>query len=316
VKTDSLFYRLFHEQPGLVFELAGWPLPATGVYALHAEEVKQTSFRLDGVLLPPPESPELPAVFVEAQFRRDPDFYSRWFAELCLFLHRRRWRRPWRAVVIFPSRAVDGGPSVAHRPFLDNPQVKRVYLEDLTERTDLTPGLRLIRLIVAEPAVAVSQAQVLLRARGGPDADPDWRNWLDLIETILVYKLPRLTREEIQRMLHLPDVELKQTRFYQDAFAEGRDEGRAEGRDEGRAEGRDEGLAQGRDEGLSQGRRQEAAALVSRLLRRRLGEVPGDVESRVRALPLAELEALGEAVLDLRSLDELIAWLEQRETHP
>ncbi len=37
-------------------------------------------------------------------------------------------------------------------------------------------------------AVAVSQAQALLQARGGPEADPDWRGWLDLIETILVYK--------------------------------------------------------------------------------------------------------------------------------
>jgi predicted transposase YdaD len=86
-----------------------------------------------------------------------------------------------------------------------------------------------MQLIVAEPAVAMSQAQALLLVRGGPAADPDWRGWLDLIETIVVYKLPHLSREEIQRMLHLPDVELKQTRFYQDVFAEGRTEGRTEG---------------------------------------------------------------------------------------
>ncbi len=209
MKTDSLLYRLFQEQPGLVFELAGWPLPVGAAYTLRAEEVKQTSF-----------------------------------------------------------------------------------LEDLAERTDLTPGLRLLRLIIAEPAVAVSEAQALLGARGGPEGDPDWRGWVDLIETILVYKLPRLTREEIQRMLHLPDVELKQTRFYQDVFAEGRIEGRAEGRTEGQ--------------------QQEAAALVLRLLRRRLGAVSGEVESRIRALPVAELEALGEAVLDWRTPAELIAWLQQR----
>ena len=119
-------------------------------------------------------------------------------------------------------------------------------------------------MIVAEPDEAVSQAQALLLARGGPAADPNWPGWLDLIETIVVYKLPRLSREEIQRMLHLPEVELKQTRFYQDVFAEGRTEGRTEGRErEGRAEGR------------AEGQQQEEAALVLRLLRRRLGALAG-----------------------------------------
>ena len=86
--------------------------------------------------------------------------------------------------------------------------------------------------------------------------------------------------------LHLPDVELKQTRFYRDVFAEGRTEGR----------------------------QQEAAALVLRLLRRRLGSVPAELESRIRALPVADLEAVGEgeAVLDLHTLTELITWLQQR----
>lgn len=51
---------------------------------------------------------------------------------------------------------------------------------------------------------------------------------LNLLETIMVYKLPTLSREEIQRMIGLPDVDLRQTRFYQDVFTEGRLEGRLE----------------------------------------------------------------------------------------
>ena len=233
MKTDSLFYRLFQELPELVFELADWPVPTGAVYTLRAEEVKQTGFRLDGLLLPPPELTHLPGVFVETQFQLDNDCYSRWFAQIFLFLYRQKWQGPWRAVVIFPSRKVDPQPPVAYQPLLNSPWVKRVYLEDLKKRTDLTPGLQLIQLIVAEPEEAVSQAQSLLQVRGGPTVDPDWSKWPDLIETILVYKLPRLSREEIQRMLHLPEVELKQTRFYQDVFAEGRVEGRAEGHAEG-----------------------------------------------------------------------------------
>ena len=37
---------------------------------------------------------------------------------------------------------------------------------------------------------------------------------MDFIETILVYKLPHLTRQEILTMLALDAVELKQTRFF------------------------------------------------------------------------------------------------------
>ena len=53
---------------------------------------------------------------------------------------------------------------------------------------------------------------------------------VNLVETILVYKLPTLSREGIRSMLGLTDTDLKQTRFYQDVFTEGRQEGRqAEG---------------------------------------------------------------------------------------
>jgi predicted transposase YdaD len=50
----------------------------------------------------------------------------------------------------------------------------------------------------------------------------DGRELLDWVETILVYKLLRLSREEMQTMLGSSDVELKQTRFYKEVFAEGR----------------------------------------------------------------------------------------------
>jgi predicted transposase/invertase (TIGR01784 family) len=53
---------------------------------------------------------------------------------------------------------------------------------------------------------------------------------VDLIETILVYKFPNRTKEEIIAMLGTDD--LKKTRFYKDVFAEGREQGREQGREE------------------------------------------------------------------------------------
>ncbi|MDB9393221.1 Rpn family recombination-promoting nuclease/putative transposase, partial [Microcystis aeruginosa] len=62
---------------------------------------------------------------------------------------------------------------------------------------------------------------------------------LQLIETILVYKLPLLNRREIETMFSLD--ELKQTQYFQDVREEARQQGREEGRQEGRQEGREEG---------------------------------------------------------------------------
>ncbi|MBE5232379.1 MAG: DUF2887 domain-containing protein, partial [Microcystis aeruginosa PMC 728.11] len=62
---------------------------------------------------------------------------------------------------------------------------------------------------------------------------------LELIETILIYKLPKLNRKEIEKMFSLSD--LRETKVYQEALEEGREEGKEEGREEGREEGKEEG---------------------------------------------------------------------------
>jgi len=58
-----------------------------------------------------------------------------------------------------------------------------------------------------------------------------------LIETVIMYKLPRLNREEIQAMLQVHDI--RESRVYQEA----REEGLEEGKQKGKVEGKEEGLA-------------------------------------------------------------------------
>lgn len=87
MKTDSLFYELFRRWPALALDLAGLDPQAGPRYIFRAEELKQTAFRLDGVLTPPEDSEE-PWVFVEVQFQPDETLYRRLFAEIFLFLHR------------------------------------------------------------------------------------------------------------------------------------------------------------------------------------------------------------------------------------
>jgi predicted transposase YdaD len=62
------------------------------------------------------------------------------------------------------------------------------------------------------------------------------------------------------------------------------------------------------------GRQEGSASLVLRLLARRVGEVPESVRSQIQTLSVAQLEELGEALLDFSSVEEAIAWLAAHPT--
>jgi hypothetical protein len=60
-------------------------------------------------------------------------------------------------------------------------------------------------------------------------------------------------------------------------------------------------------EGIEQGER----SLVVRLLTKRVGTLPSEVRDRIDQLPIDQVEALGEALLEFRTLTDLEAWLAQ-----
>lgn len=70
MKTDSLFYRLFQEFPKIFCEIIGNPSQLANNYQFSSVEVKQTSFRIDGVFLSN-QGEENPIYFVEVQFQLD-----------------------------------------------------------------------------------------------------------------------------------------------------------------------------------------------------------------------------------------------------
>jgi predicted transposase YdaD len=65
MKTDSLFYRLFHSLPQLLFDLIAQPADRAAYYHFASVELKQTAFRLDGVFQPPTAYPDWPLFFIE-----------------------------------------------------------------------------------------------------------------------------------------------------------------------------------------------------------------------------------------------------------
>ncbi len=67
--------------------------------------------------------------------------------------------------------------------------------------------------------------------------------------------------------------------------------------------------AEGKAEGIKEGE----VSLVLRLLKKRIGEIRPEDESRITGLSVEQLEALGEALLDFSSSDDLRMWLAKKE---
>ena len=287
MKTDKLFYRIFLSEPSLIAELLS-DIPEDCQFEYSAPVVKEKEIRLDGVLTPISDDPDLPIIFLEAQMQRDPEFYSRYFSGLFLYLHQYKVTRLWRGLLILRDRNQDLGSVRTYQTLL-NEQVQRLYLDDLLTQPDLRPNLAILKLIVAPETEAISLAQNILCSL---ETVEEFQQKLDLVEAILVNKFPKLSIEEIQKMLDLREADITKTRFYQEVLLIGRHEGEQIGRREGEQFGLQIGEAK----------------MGIRQLTRRCGNLSPFQMQKVRSLSLPELESLGEALLDFQNVSDLENW--------
>ncbi|MFN6479000.1 Rpn family recombination-promoting nuclease/putative transposase [Nostoc sp. DedQUE07] len=273
MRRDTIFYKLFKQFPGLLFELVDEPPPEAESYQFESVEVKETAFRIDGVFLPPVDAVSKTVFFAEVQFQKDEDLYHRFFSELFLFLYRNSIRYDdWFGVIIFASRSLEPSNSTIHRALLESGQVRRVYLDELGDLREQPLGLGLMLLTnVTSETEAMEGARFLLeQARQQSE-----QAIIDLVTTIIVYKFSKLSREEIATMLGL---NLEEPRAIREAKEEGREE--------------------------------EARSLILRLLNRRVGEFPESLQRQIQGLSVEQLEALGDALLDFSTLADLEGWLQ------
>jgi predicted transposase/invertase (TIGR01784 family) len=221
VKTDPIFYQLFQTLPSTFFELINQAPETANDYQFASVEIKQLAFRIDGVFLPKENASLPPIYFVEVQFQSDKKFYSRFFAEIHLYLDKTELTNNWRSVVIYPSRIVDIGERERYSELLASERVRIIYLDELELETQESIGLGTVKLVVAPESTAASKARDLINLAKSRVADAiNQREIVELIETIVLYKFPQKSREEIEEMLGLGD--LKQTRVYQEAKLEGK----------------------------------------------------------------------------------------------
>jgi predicted transposase/invertase (TIGR01784 family) len=297
MRRDSIFYKLFGQAPTLLFDLlAATPANAAN-YRFDSVAVKEPKFEIDGVFLPPESEGPGIVYFCEVQFQKDEQLYERLFGESFLYFYRNRARySDWQAVVIYPSRNIEQSDVYPYRALLNSNQVHRVCLDELGDIRALPLGIALMVLTTVEEAQAPDEARYLLSRMEQEVAPEASRDIIELLTTIMAYKFTSLSRAEVESML---GITLQETRFYQEA----------------KAEGLQQGLLEGLQQGRQQGRQAEARALIVRQLTRRLQqEVSEEMRQRLANLPLPVLEDLSEALLDFTTGEDLLAWLEARQS--
>jgi len=276
MKTDSFFYRFFSEFPEAFFGLIGEDERKAEHYEFISVEVKQQAFRFDGVFKPKVRDERL--YFFEAQFKNEPDFYLRFFGEVAIYLRQNQPENPWRAVVLFPTPDVDPGVHPHYQEFFESGRLQRIYLNGLPEEiTEIFP-LNLLKIIINSKQKIVSTAEKIIRQL--PEKTPNEKDRevvIELLINLLLSKLPRLSREEIEKMFEPMLSDVRKSRFYQEIANEYKQAGKLEGKEEGKQEGKQEGKEE---------RNREIAKtmLKKRMSLKLIEEVTGLPEAELRAL--------------------------------
>ena len=228
--TDPIFYRLFETSPETFFLLLGMsPDLAKDMaarYQYQAIEFKETSHRADGVFLP--KEPGLPLYFLEVQFYPSPSVFADVLVKAYTYLKQHDPGQLFVGVVLFAHRSLEPAELGPYQPLIDAGLIRRFYLDELQELAEAPLGLSIMRLIGRTESEAPDIARALVVRAKTEIGDAALRaDLIELFETVIIYKLRRLSREEIQAMLQVHD--LRDTRVYKEAKEEGKQEGKQEG---------------------------------------------------------------------------------------
>lgn len=215
MKTDSFFYRFFRQYRHAFFMLIGEDRRKARRYKFTAVEVKELAFRFDGLFLAASRNDD--AYFVEVQFKKDPRFYARFFAEIYVYLAQFPLANDWRAVAIFPTRALDPGVPRHYRELFNEGRVLRIYLDELPEATLQQFPLNLLQIILDKKQNVLSTVENIKRRlpKEMPEAAAR-ETFIELMVNLLLNKFPELTEREVKKMVEPLISNVKKSRFYRE----------------------------------------------------------------------------------------------------
>jgi predicted transposase YdaD len=296
MKTDHWFYGLFQSAPDLITLLLprgslaapslGPDAPGDALYRFEAPELKAANHRLDGAFWPRSDqvgTPEQPVVLLEVQMHAKPGFKHRLGAQSFRFLQLHPQVQHLAVVVLVPHSRLNLGPAVLPhqlQAFVDG--VMWLCWRSSASRPISIPFLPCLRCrcgqkLSCRPALnrSLSAGRICFQ----PFKLSFWGGFPHTLALHL--------EELIMEFATILARDLRHPRVAQEWIEEGRQEGRQQGRQEGEA------------------------TVTFRLLNRRCGPLSDATTARIKTLPLGQLEALAEALLDFSGPADLAAWLSE-----
>jgi predicted transposase/invertase (TIGR01784 family) len=223
MKTDTLLYNLFQGFPEMFFELIGESPSLAEGYRFDSIEVKQIAFRLDGVFVP--KNPGQQFYFLECQFQKDAAIYLRLIAQIAMYIRRKKFIGHWQAVILFARRTIDPGVPEGYQAFEASGQIQRFYLEDHENQGSL--AFKVLGLLGIPKRKLKAKVEELLPQAHAESLDPDRRKQImEMIETVLIAKFPKMSRQEIEAMFNVQS--LRNTRVFQEGVEEGIEQNKLE----------------------------------------------------------------------------------------
>ncbi len=130
------------------------------------------------------------------------------------------------AVVIFDRQSNDVTIPPRYKEIAEA-RLERIYLDQIPKNESQSLGVGILKLVVEPSKQAGELARNLIaRTKQEIQESESQKQLLELIETIVIYRFPTLSYEEIETMLNLQEI--KQTKVYQDAKQEGIQQGKLE----------------------------------------------------------------------------------------
>jgi predicted transposase/invertase (TIGR01784 family) len=271
MRRDTLYYLIFKEFPELLFLLTGDPPRNAAEYRFNSVAVKEPTFTIDGVFEPPVLDGTGTMYLSEVQMQLDEGLYERTFAELFALFYRSR-------ELYNDWRCVMIYPSRSTEQKVTHPyrallESNQVQIIYLDELGNIRDLPLLISLAVL-PTVPPKKAPAEARdilARAR-EQPQQYEVIVDLVTRIVSYMFLDQSPQEIDRML---DIQFEETRVYKDTFAKGE------------------------------------LNMVLRQLGQNCGQLSIELVREVTALPLDQLEALGDALLKFKKVKDLEKWLKE-----
>ncbi len=206
MKTDKLIYSIFQESPETALALLGYDEALSRHYAFQSIEVKEKSYRIDGVLLP--DLPDLPVVILEIQFQVDEFIYERILSETLIFRAQNRQFPQTQMVVMFASRNLDTGAGM-FEPLVKSGAIRPIYLSEVLNEETRNLGQMLLLLTVKKSSLAsdLEVAKTFKEILDKPETPyARKRFFLNLLVNVFLEKHEPLTYQELEAMIKMEEI--------------------------------------------------------------------------------------------------------------